>query len=177
MKYSIQLPHQNTKKWLIVFSQFSYMNLISSLLNPFSLLKRLIQFYSWHWCKLMILIKDIINKWSRSLFPIDFMGEDVVEIVRVNESIIIEIGLHEHLVKILIIKVLSQIFGDLLKLQNSDLSLNNVLITALLTSKEAQTLSTSALLSLSLSLAVARRKNSAKSIPPDWSSSNSARIW
>ena len=48
---------------------------------------------------------------------------------------------------------------------------------ALLISNDWNTLSTSALLSLSLSLAVASLKNSAKSIPPDWSSSNSAKIW
>lgn len=50
-------------------------------------------------------------------------------------------------------------------------------ITALLISKEANTFYISALLSLSEILAVASLKNSGKSMPPDWSSSSSAKIW
>ena len=50
-------------------------------------------------------------------------------------------------------------------------------ITALLISKEANTFYISALLSLSEILAVASLKNSGKSMPPDWYSSSSAKIW
>jgi hypothetical protein len=111
------------------------------------------------------------------LFPIDLVGEDVVEIIGSDETIIIKISLHKNLLDFLIIEVLTEVLGDLLQLVSGDLSLNHIILTALLMSKEVHTLSTSALLSLSLSLAVASLKNSAKSIPPDWSSSSSAKIW
>jgi hypothetical protein len=95
------------------------------------------------------------------------MGEDVVEIVSSHETVIIEVSLHENLLDFLVIKVFSKILGNLLELVGGDFSLNKSNLTALLMSKEVHTLSTSALLSLSLSLAVASLKNSAKSIPPD----------
>ena len=111
------------------------------------------------------------------MFPIDLVGEDVVEVIGSDETIIIKISLHKDLLDLLIIEVFTEVLGDLLELVSGDLSLNKINLTALLMSKEVQTLSTSALLSLSLSLAVASLKNSAKSIPPDWSSSSSAKIW
>lgn len=95
------------------------------------------------------------------------MGQDVVEVISGNETIVIKIGLDKNLLDFLIVQILSKILGDLLQLVGGDLSLNEIIVTALLTSKEVHTLSTSALLSLSLSLAVASLKNSAKSIPPD----------
>ena len=101
------------------------------------------------------------------MFPIDLVGQDVVEVIGGNETIVIKIGLDENLFDFLIVQILSKILGDLLQLVGGDLSLNETIVTALLTSKEVHTLSTSALLSLSLSLAVASLKNSAKSIPPD----------
>jgi hypothetical protein len=81
---------------------------------------------------------------------------------------VVEFVLSEHL---------AQFGSDLLEFVDSDFSLNRTKSTDRLTSNDPQTLSTSARLSLSLSLAVANLKNSAKSIPPDWSSSSSAKIW
>ena len=101
------------------------------------------------------------------MLPIDLVGEDVVEVIGSDETIIIEIGLHKDLLDFLVIEVLSEVLGDFFELVGGDLSLNHIILTALLMSKEVQTLSTSVLLSLSLSLAVASLKNSAKSIPPD----------
>ena len=95
------------------------------------------------------------------------MGQDVVKVVSSHETIIIKISLHENLLDFLVSQVFTKIFGDLLEFVGGDLSLNKPKITALLISNEVHTLSTSALLSLSLSLAVASLKNSAKSIPPD----------
>lgn len=104
---------------------------------------------------------------TESLLPIYFVGEDVVEVVGSDESVVIEVGLHEDLLNLLVVEVFSEVLGNLLQLVGGDLALNKWIITALLISKDVHTLSTSALLSLSLSLAVASLKNSAKSIPPD----------
>jgi hypothetical protein len=104
------------------------------------------------------------------------VGEDVVEVVTSHETIVVQVSLHEDLLDLLVIEVLAEVLRHLLELVGGDLSLNESKLTALLMSKEVHTLSTSALLSLSLSLAVASLKNSAKSMPPDWSSSSSAKI-
>jgi hypothetical protein len=80
-------------------------------------------------------------------------------------------------IKLVFSELLSQLSCNFLQLMDSDFSLSNFKITDLLTSNDPQTLSISARLSFSPSLAVANLKNSAKSIPPDWSSSSSARIW
>ena len=120
-----------------------------------------------------------INKWSRyalSLFPINFVAHDIVEVVSSHESVFIEVGFRENVVDLVISEVFSKFLGDLFKFEGCDLSLNKAIITDLLTSNEPQTLSISARLSFSPNLAVASLKNSAKSIPPDWSSSSSARI-
>ena len=117
------------------------------------------------------------NNASGSLFPVDLVGHDVVEVISHNETIVVEVSLFEHVVDLFFGKVLAQVLSDLLELQSGDLALSNKNITALLTSNEAQTLSISARLSLSLILAVASLKNSGNSIPPDWSSSSSAKIW
>jgi hypothetical protein len=104
---------------------------------------------------------------SRSLIPIGFVGHDVVEVITSDESIIIEVSFEEHMVDLVFGKVLSQFLSDLLEFSGGDLSLNYIKITDRLTSNEPQTFSISARLSLSLILAVANLKNSAKSIPPD----------
>lgn len=95
------------------------------------------------------------------------MGQDVVKVIRSHETIVVKIGLDENLLDFLVIQIFTKILSNLLELVGGDFSLNKFKITALLMSKETQTLSTSALLSLSLSLAVASLKNSGKSIPPD----------
>ena len=111
-----------------------------------------------------------MNECSRgcqSLIPIDLVSHDVVKVVGSHESVIVEVCLREDMVDLLLSQVLSQILRDLLQLVGGNLALNKVRFTARLTSKEFQTLSISALLSFSPSLAVASLKNSAKSIPPD----------
>ena len=112
-----------------------------------------------------------------SLVPVDLVSHDVVEVIGSDETVLVEVSLREDVIDLLLSQVLSQILRDLLQLVGGDLALNNLKITARLTSKEFQTLSISARLSFSPNLAVASLKNSAKSIPPDWSSSSSARIW
>lgn len=95
------------------------------------------------------------------------MSHNIVEVVNCDEAIIVKISLRENVVELFFCEVLSEIFSHFLQLVNSDLSLNYNNITDLFTSKEFQTFSISALLSLSPSLAVASLKNSAKSMPPD----------
>jgi hypothetical protein len=58
------------------------------------------------------------------LLPIDLVGEDVVEVVSSDETIIVEVGLNKDLLDLLVIKVLSEVLGDLLELVGGDLSLN-----------------------------------------------------
>ena len=113
----------------------------------------------------------------QSLVPVDLVGHDVVEVVGSDEAVVVEVGLHEDLLDFLVSEVLAEVVGDLLELVDGEFALDYGKDTALLMSKDTKTLSTSALLSLSDSLAVASLRNSAKSIPPDWSSSSSARIW
>lgn len=132
-------------------------------------------------CKIpwtLTFINDIVGyefngmKIIGSLIPINFVGHDVVEVIASHEAVFVEVGLAEDMVDFILGKVLSQLSSNLLQLVHSDLSLNKTKATDRLTSKEDQTLSISARLSFSPSLAVASLKNSAKSIPPDWSSSS-----
>ena len=95
------------------------------------------------------------------------MSHEIVEIVGSNETIIVKVGLVENMVQLLFCEVFSEILRNFLELVDADFSLNNLICTDLLTSKDFQILSTSSLLSLSPNLAVASLKNSAKSIPPD----------
>jgi hypothetical protein len=109
--------------------------------------------------------------------PVDSVGHDVVEIFGSDESVFVEVGLAEHVLVFLLSQVLSEILADLLELEGGELALNYAIVTDRLGSKALKTLLISARVSFSPILAVARRRNSAKSIPPDWSSSSSARIW
>ena len=95
------------------------------------------------------------------------MGHDVVEVVAGNETVLVEVSLAEHMVDLVLSQVLSQLLSNFLQLVSCYLTLSNPIITDRLTSKDPQTFSISARLSLSLILAVASLKNSAKSIPPD----------
>ena len=52
------------------------------------------------------------------------MGHDVVEIVRCDESIIIEISLEEHMVNLVFGQILSQFLSNLFELSGGDLALN-----------------------------------------------------
>jgi hypothetical protein len=52
------------------------------------------------------------------------VGEDVVEVIGRDETIVVEVSLHEDLLNFLIIQVLSEILGNLLELMGGDLSLN-----------------------------------------------------
>ena len=58
------------------------------------------------------------------MLPIDLVGEDVVEVISSDETIVIKIGLNEDLLDVLVIEVLSEILGDLLQLVGGDFSLN-----------------------------------------------------
>jgi hypothetical protein len=95
------------------------------------------------------------------------VGHNVVEVIASNKSVFIKVSLREDVVDFILSEMLSQFGSNFLQLMYGDFSLNNSKITDLLTSNEPQTLSISALLSFSPSLAVANLKNSAKSIPPD----------
>jgi len=119
----------------------------------------------------------MVQSGSFSLFPIGLVGHDVVEILSSDESIIIEVSFEEHVVQLFVREVFSELFGNFLELQSCDLALSYQIITDLLASNDPQTLSVSDRASLSLILAVASLKNSGNSIPPDWSSSSSAKIW
>lgn len=52
------------------------------------------------------------------------MREDVVEVISCNETIVIKIRLHEDLLDLLIVEVLSEILGHLLELVGGDLALS-----------------------------------------------------
>jgi len=67
----------------------------------------------------------IFNNASGSLFPVDLVGHDVVEVISHNESVIIEVSLFEHVVDLFLGKVLAQVLGDFLELQSGDLALSN----------------------------------------------------
>ena len=87
------------------------------------------------------------------------MGHDIVEIVSSHETILIEISFRKNVVQLFLAQVLSQVLSYFLELKHSDLALNYIISTDRFTSKEFQTLSISALLSLSPILAVANLKN------------------
>ncbi len=63
------------------------------------------------------------NMLIESLFPVNLVGHDVVEIVSGNESIIIQIGLGENVLNFIISQVLSQFSSDLLQLQSGESTL------------------------------------------------------
>jgi molybdopterin-binding protein len=63
------------------------------------------------------------NLWIESLFPVNLVGHDVVEIVSGDESIIIQIGLGEDVLNFIISQVLSQFSSDLLQLQSGESTL------------------------------------------------------
>ena len=52
------------------------------------------------------------------------MGEDVVEVVSSDKTVVIEVSFHEDLLDFLIVEVFSEVLGDLLELVGGDLSLN-----------------------------------------------------
>jgi len=57
-----------------------------------------------------------------SLFPINSVSHDVVEVITGDKSIIIEIGLSEDLVNFLVVQVLSQFVSYFFQLQSCNLS-------------------------------------------------------
>jgi hypothetical protein len=69
-------------------------------------------------------IDNMDDKWDISLFPIYFVGEDVVEVVSGDKTIVIEIGLNENLLDFFVVEVLAEVLGNLLQLVGGDLSLN-----------------------------------------------------
>ena len=60
---------------------------------------------------------------AQSLFPVDLMSHDVVEIVAGHETVLIEIGLGEDVVDFVLAQLLSQLGCDFLELLHCDLSL------------------------------------------------------
>ena len=63
------------------------------------------------------------NLLIESLFPVNLVGHDVVEIVSGNESIIIQISLGENVLNFIISQVFSQFSSDLLQLQSCESTL------------------------------------------------------
>jgi hypothetical protein len=55
---------------------------------------------------------------DQSLFPVDFVSHDVVEIVSCYESIVVQIGLHKNFIKLFVIQIFSQFVSNLFKLGN-----------------------------------------------------------
>ncbi len=58
-----------------------------------------------------------------SLFPIDLVGHDVVEVVGSDETIVVEVGLLEDLLDFLVGQVLSEVVGDFLELVDRQFAL------------------------------------------------------
>ena len=58
-----------------------------------------------------------------SLFPINFVSHDVVEVINCDKSIIIQIGLGEDVLNFFFGQVFSQILGNLFQLQCGDTAL------------------------------------------------------
>ena len=57
-----------------------------------------------------------------SLFPVNLVSHDVVEIVSSDKSIIVQIGLGENVLNLVISQILSQFLSDLLQLQSGESS-------------------------------------------------------
>lgn len=113
---------------------------------------------------------------NHSLVPVHTVGHDVIEVVNGHKSVFIKICSVKHILDFFISEIFSQVLSDFLQLMPAEFSLSYTKYTARLGSKAVNTLVISARLSFSPILAVASLKNSAKSIPPDWSSSSSAKI-
>ena len=113
---------------------------------------------------------------SCSLIPVNAVCHDVIEVINGHKTILIQISSIKHALEFFVGQIFSQILGNFLQFVPGEFTLSRQIITARLGSKAVKTLVISARLSFSPILAVANLKNSAKSIPPDWSSSNSARI-
>ena len=58
----------------------------------------------------------------QSLFPVNFVCHDVVEIVSGNESVVVQICLGENVLDLVVSQVLSQFLGDLLQLKSGESS-------------------------------------------------------
>lgn len=58
-----------------------------------------------------------------SLFPINFVSHDVVEVINCDKSIIIQIGLGEDVLNFFLCQVFSQILSNLFQLQCGDTTL------------------------------------------------------
>ena len=63
------------------------------------------------------------NMFIESLFPVNLVGHDVVEVISGYESIIVQISLGENVLNFIISQVLSQFLGDLLQLQSGESTL------------------------------------------------------
>jgi len=50
-------------------------------------------------------VKMYKSKGKRSLFPINFVGHDVVEVITAHESVFVEIGLWENVVDFFLAKL------------------------------------------------------------------------
>lgn len=58
------------------------------------------------------------------MLPIDFMGEDVVEVIGSHETIIVKVSLYKNMLNFFVVKVFSKVFGNFLELMGGYLSLN-----------------------------------------------------
>lgn len=59
-----------------------------------------------------------------SLFPIDLMGHNVVEVVGSHEAVLVKVSLAENMVDLILSKILAQLLGHFLQLMHRNLALN-----------------------------------------------------
>ena len=57
------------------------------------------------------------------MIPVDTVSHDVVEVIGSDETVIIQVGLDEHVVQFLISQVFSQILGNFLQVIHGELAL------------------------------------------------------
>ena len=81
----------------------------------------------------MMMIIDVLKR-SLSLLPVDLVSHDVVEIVISHETIVVKVSTGEHVFNLSISKVLADIMSNPLEFDGADLTLSQIIITALLTS-------------------------------------------
>ena len=75
-----------------------------------------------------------VHKRSLSLLPVDLVGHDVVEIVISHETIVVKVSTGKHVFNLSISKVLTDIMSNPLEFDGADLTLSQIINTALLTS-------------------------------------------
>ena len=60
----------------------------------------------------------------KSLFPVDFVSHDVVEVIRCDKPVFVEISLAENVIDFIFSQVFSQFFGNFLEFVDCDFALS-----------------------------------------------------